>query len=225
MGNDGRLYYVNEDLPDVIKRRKSDLLKYVNYLRRQGQTAQKVGDDIIVNGKRYKYDELDQLPVGQRLLDSRTIFNRGVVAFQSSVSPLSNLYHCRLKYEGKTFNSLEQCYQYHRATHHKRTELAALILQSNYSYTAMYHGKSIRDNREWDAMKLDVMEKMLKHKAEQCPMFRDLLRFTGVHNLAENSWNPCWGTGCGFCDERVWFGNFRGANHLGRLLMKIRPHI
>lgn len=225
VGNDGRQYYINEDLPDAVKRRKSDLNKYVNYLKRQGHKAQKIGDDVIVNGKRYKYEELNQLPVGQRLLDSRTIFNRGAVAFQSSVSPLSNLFPCKLKYQGGTYSSLEQCYQFHRATHHNRTELAALILQSNDPYTAMYHGKSIRDNKEWDRIKLGIMEQMLQHKADQCLMFRELLRFTGQHNLAENSWNFYWGTGCGFCGDAVWYGIFRGANHLGRLLMKIRPGI
>lgn len=226
IGNEGKIYYVNEDLPDDIKRRKSDLHKYVLYLRDRNHQANKIGDDIIIDGKRYKFEELNTLPVGLRFMDSRTIFNNGIVAFQSSVSPLSNLFPCKLKYAGRTYNSLEQCYQYHRAIHHQRTQLAALILATNDPYKAMYHGKSIVwENRDWEAKKLGTMEMMLKHKAEQSEMFRDLLKFTGNHKLAENSWNYFWGTGCGFLSDQVWVGNFRGGNHLGRLLERVRSSI
>lgn len=85
--NERRIYYSNEDLPDAIKCRKSDFDKYVNYLKWQGHKAQKVGDDVIVNGRRYKYEELHELPIGRRLLDSRTIFNRRVVALSRLFRP------------------------------------------------------------------------------------------------------------------------------------------
>lgn len=226
IGNEGKTYYVNEDLPDDIKRRKSDLHKYVLYLRDRKHQANKIGDDIVIDGKRYKFEELNSLPVGQRFMDSRTIFNNGIVAFQSSVSPLSNLFPCKLKYAGQTFSSLEQCYQYHRAVHHNRTQLAALILATNDPYKAMYHGKSIVwEDRDWEAKKLGTMEMMLRHKADQSAMFRDLLKFTGDHKLAENSWNYFWGTGCGFLSDQVWIGNFRGGNHLGRLLQRVRSSV
>lgn len=226
IGNEGKLYYLNEDLPDDIKRRKNDLHKYVLYLRDRKHQANKIGDDVVIDGKRYKFEELNTLPVGMRFLDSRTIFNGGVVAYQSSVSPLSNLFPCKLKYQGRTYTSLEQCYQYHRAIHHNRSQLATLILSTNDPYKAMYHGKAIIwEDRDWETKKLPTMEQMIRHKADQVPIFRDLLKFTGSHRLAENSWNYFWGTGCAFLSDQVWIGNFRGGNHHGRLLDRVRSSI
>lgn len=143
IGNEVKVFYLNEDLPDIIKRRKNDLYKYVNYLRDRGHKANKIGDDIILDGNRYKFEELNTLPVGLRFMDSRTVFNKGVVAYQSWVSPLWNLLPCKIKYLGRAYTSLEQCYQYHRALHHNRSQLASLILDTNDPYKAMFHGKSI----------------------------------------------------------------------------------
>lgn len=124
------------------------------------------------------------------------------------------------------FTSLEQCYQYQSAIHHQRLELAGLILNTNDQYQSMYHAKSVvLENREWENKKLGVMELMLRHKADQSPIFRDLLKFTGSHQLAEKSSNYLWGTGCGFLSDQVWMGNFRCGNHLGRLLEKVRGSI
>lgn len=180
----------------------------------------------MIDGKRYKYSELNSLPVGVRLMDSRTIFNNGVVAFQSSISPLSNLFPCSLQYNGNTYPSLEHCYQYTRAIHHNRHQLASDIMANKDPYTAMSFGKLIEiEDQQWIEKKLGVMEMMLRHKVDQCKLFRDLLKFTGTHHLAENSWNRFWGTGSKFCGDQVWFGNFPGSNHLGRLLSKVRSSV
>lgn len=79
---------------------------------------EKSGDDLIINGRRWKTSELNNLPERQRLMDSRTITRVGKVAFQSSVSPLSNLFPCLIKVEGQTFKSVEHAYQYAKFIHH-----------------------------------------------------------------------------------------------------------
>lgn len=60
-GNNGRNYFLNEVLPEEVRRHKNDMYKYVNYLRERGQTASKIGDDVLLNGRRYKYSELNTL--------------------------------------------------------------------------------------------------------------------------------------------------------------------
>lgn len=225
-GNDGNAYYINEDLPETIRRRKNDIYKYIKYMERRGHTVTRAGDDIVLDGTRFKIDELNDLPIGNRLLNSRTIFHRGVVAFQSSISPLSNLYPTELKYNNMTYKSAEHCYQYLRAIHHKDYDTANSILRKDDPYAAMTLGKRItNENNEWFNKKLGVMRLILRHKAEQCELFREVLRSTGNHRLAENSWSPFWGTGCAFCIMHVWNGTFRGANHLGRLLEQTRDYI
>lgn len=225
-GNDGNAYYINEDLPPSIKRRKNDIYKYIKYMERRGHNVTRAGDDIVLDGTRHKVEDLNKLPIGNRLLDSRTIFHRGVVAFQSSISPLSNLFPTQLKYNNMLYKSAEHCYQYLRAIHHNEYELANSILMKDDPYDAMTLGKKItHENNEWFNKKLGIMRLILRHKAEQCTLFRDVLRSTGNHRIAENSWSLFWGTGCAFCINHVWNGTFRGANHLGRLLEQTRDYI
>lgn len=118
------------------------------------------------------------------------------------------------------------CYQYRKAKHHNRNELASEIMATKNSYKAMWLGKRITTpNREWEDTKLGIMEQMLRHKLDQCVMFRDLLKFTGLHHLAENSWDRYWGTASKFCGDQVWYRNFPGSNNLGKLLEKIRSSV
>lgn len=77
----------------------------MEFMKRKKHNVTKDGDDLIIDNVRWKITELNDLPPGQRLLDSRTIFNRRVVAFQSLLSPLSNLFPCELKWNGMVFQS------------------------------------------------------------------------------------------------------------------------
>lgn len=70
-------------------------------------------------------------------------------------------------------------------------------------------------------MKIGVMENLIRHKEDQCPMFRETLRRTTNHRLVENTWSPFWGTACNFVAPCVWDCTFKGANNLGRLLERI----
>lgn len=222
-GNDGRSYYLNEDLPEAEKRRRSDIHKYMEFMKRKKHVISREGDELIIDNVRWRICDLNNLPPGQRLLDSRTIFNRGVVAFQSHLSPLSNLFPCTLKLNGQVFPSLEHAYQYKRAICHGRTDLAADIMCDDDPYVALSQGKQIyQENLAWATQKLTVMENLLRHKEDQCSAFRNTLRSTDGHALVENTWNTYWGSGCQFACEAVWKLQFKGANNLGKLLESIR---
>lgn len=220
-GNDGKPYFINDDVPDSVKRRRSDMYKYMQHLKERGHIVEKAGDDIIINGQRYKYEDLNKLPVGDRLLDSRTIFKNGVVAFQSSVSPLSNLYPCTIRVNGMTFKSAEQCYQFAKMMHHNKPHKANDIRREADPYVNMAQGYMTEDF-DWRDSKFGTMENILRHKYEQVADFRQLLQETRNYKLVENSWSPIWGSACAFRAPCLWEGNYRGHNNLGRLLEKVR---
>lgn len=220
-GNDGKPYYINDDVPESVKRRRSDIHKYVLYLRERGHQAEKAGEDVIINNQRWKYGDLNNLPIGDRLMDSRTISQYGSVAFQSSVSPLSNLFPCNIRMNGMPFKSAEQCYQYAKAMHHNMLQKANEIRREPDSYINMSQG-GFTEDPSWRERKFGIMESILRHKIEQVPVFREMLRQTNNHKLVENSWSFVWGTACPFRAPCVWDGSYRGHNHLGRLLEKVR---
>lgn len=226
VGNEGRAYYINEDLPEAHKRWRSDIHKYINFMTKKKHTVEWHGDELVIDGVRRKIRDLDDMPPGERLLDSRTIFHRGVVAFQSHLSPLSNLFPCRIRYNGITFASLEHAYQHSKVIFHGRTDLAEAILADDDPYVAMSQGKQITNERvEWSFKKLEVMAGLLRHKADQCPAFHNTLKATYGHTLVENSWNSFWGSATPFACEAVWALQFKGANHLGKLLEKLRQEV
>lgn len=224
-GNNGRPYYISDDVPEPIKRKKADIHKYINYMRRRGRTIEKVGDDFMIDGRRWRYEELNRLPIGDRLMDSRTLYLDGCVAFQSAQSPLSNLYVCELHIEGKTYSSIEQAFQYGRAMHHGCTNTANQIKHQDDPHEVMNIMRFFRDDAEWANKRIRVMEGLIKHKVEQCQVFKDALLFSGTHTIIENTWNSYWGSGCAFDCEAVWSKCFPGQNEMGKLLERIRAQI
>lgn len=73
-------------------------------------------------------------------------------------------------------------------------------------------GRKVTLRPDWEDVKLDVMEELLRQKFEN-PDLLTLLRATAPHELVEgNTWGDTyWGVCRG-----------KGRNHLGKLLMKIR---
>lgn len=221
-GNDGKPYYLNDDIPEELRRWKTDVQKYMRYMEKKGHRIEKVGEDMMIDGRRWRMSDLNNLPEGQRFMDSRTISQNGRVAFQSSVSPLSNLYHCQLRIDGQIFKSTEHAYNYLKCTHHGLTQLAQDVKQQPTSYKAMNLGKGVTENAEWLNKRIEVMERLVKSKVEQVPIFRDTLKKTTNSRLVENSWSHFWGSGCNFLADVVWDGTYKGQNQFGRLLERVR---
>ena len=69
---------------------------------------------------------------------------------------------------------------------------------------------------DWDMKKLEVMERALRAKLRCNPSLVDVLLSSGDRTLIEASpTDPFWG----------WGNNKKGANHLGRLWMKLRAEL
>lgn len=77
------------------------------------------------------------------------------------------------------------------------------------------HNKALR-RTDWDDVKVDVMRKILRAKAEQHEYIRRKLLATGDRELIEDSWrDDFWG----------WGENRDGQNMLGKLWMEIRAEL
>lgn len=224
-GNDGRPFYINEDMAEDMKRKKMDLYRYIKYLEKRKHTVVKVGEDLLIDGIYHKASNFNNLPKGDRLMDSRTLCSGDSIAFQSEHSPLSNLFPCNIKFEGLAYNSAEQCYQHLRAVHHNKTQLARDIMATINPYDIMAQSKEITDNEDWIRTRLTTMEKIVRTKADQVPLFHDYLKSTSNYRLIENTWNSFWGSACSFDSKAVWERSFRGLNHFGRILERVRSEI
>lgn len=223
-GSPGSRIFINEDIPENIKRRRSDVYKYVDFLRTKGIKAIQKGDAVIFNNSLYRYEELIHMSDGFSLKDSRTTRKNGVLAFQSPHSPLSNLFVAPIKRNGIVFPSAEHAYQHAKAIFCKDHALAHSILANPCPYEAMATGKRVSINKDWQSKQLTIMEEILRLKLEQVPAFSDELKATECHYLVKNTRSPFWGSGTPYNSPSIFFRQFLGKNHLGKLLMHIRDN-
>lgn len=221
-GSPGARVFVNEDIPEPTKRRRTDIYKYVCFLREKGITAVQKGDGVIFNDTLYRYEEILNMEEGYSFKNSRTKCKNGVLAFQSQFSPLSNLFISPLKRDGIVFRSAEHAYQYAKATHAKQSALAKSILVEPCPYEAMAIGKRIPLTADWQTKQLSVMEEILRLKLEQVPAFSKELKATENHHLVENTRLFFWGSGTYFNAPYIFTKNYPGRNNLGKLLEKVR---
>lgn len=122
---------------------------------------------------------------------------------------LSNFWIVPVIYEGHQYPSVEHAYVAAKTTDEAmRAEIRAIEKPGQVKRL----GRQLALREDWEAIKLDVMEELLRSKFRQQHL-RNLLLSTGSMELIEgNTWGDrFWGV----CDGV-------GENHLGKLLMKLR---
>jgi ribA/ribD-fused uncharacterized protein len=99
-----------------------------------------------------------------------------------------------------------------------------LVIGARTPGRAKYLGRSLPFRANWNEVKFDVMEKLLRQKFSEPSMQQQLLA-TGEEYLIEgNRWNDrIWGACPGKAADGgdIWVGE----NHLGLLLMKVRDEL
>lgn len=163
------------------------------------------------------------MPNGLTLKDSRTFVQGDYYAFQSCHSPLSNLFPCSVKKNGIVYASSEHCFQHTKAVENRDYSKARAILAEPDPFEAMMIAKSIKTSQDWlDSRQLQVMEEIAKLKKEQVPEFATELANSTNHKLVEFSRSYYWGAGHTTSVKQIFHGSFKGLNHFGRILEKVR---
>lgn len=140
-----------------------------------------------------------------------------ILAFDGPFRFLSNFHPCVVIFEGINYPTTEHAYQAAKSLDwHDRNHIAALPTPG----LAKRAGRRIEIRKDWEDVKLSVMEKILRTKfnsswkaTDEQRTLAKKLRETGSRTLVEgNTWGD---TFWGVC-------NGKGENHLGRLLMNVR---
>jgi len=131
-----------------------------------------------------------------------------ITSFRGEHYFLSNFYTVTILFNGYEFPSVENAYQASKCAHsqdmQKFTEISAR--------EAKKLGRSVELRKDWEEVKLFLMQELL-YKKFSLPSLRDWLLSTGDTQLVEENdrGDTYWG---------VWKG--KGENHLGLLLMAVR---
>lgn len=125
---------------------------------------------------------------------------------------LSNFYRSVIYVDGRRYATVEHAYQAAKTSDVASREL---IRKAKTPSLAKKLGQAVTLRADWDAVRLQVMEDLVRKKFEN-PFLRPMLLATAGAELVEgNLWND------------TFFGVCRGVgqNWLGKLLMKVRDEI
>ena len=139
---------------------------------------------------------------------------------------LSNHYRCAFDQGGKTFNSVEQCFMYHKAKEFGDEATAHAILCSEDLAHAKALGKKVQNfqAKQWNNVRNGKMKDALRAKFDQNEELKLFLKQTEETVLAEaNPHDNYWGIGLSLEDKDTWDPDmWKGRNELGKLLMEVR---
>jgi ribA/ribD-fused uncharacterized protein len=135
-----------------------------------------------------------------------------ISSFTGQFRFLSNFHPAPVHLDGAIYPTVEHAYQAAKCQNPADRNQIRLAASPG---EAKRLGRTVAIRDDWDAVKLRIMEDLLRQKFATDPL-RTMLRRTDEAPLVEgNYWGDVyWG---------VWNGH--GENHLGRLLMKIRAEL
>ena len=135
--------------------------------------------------------------------------------FKGKYRFLSNFYMIPVAYEGIEYPSSEHAFQAAKSLSETERRYIRKIKKAKEAKSA---GRAVKIRPDWESIKIEVMETVVRDKFTRHEDLRTALLETGDQDLQEgNTWNDSfWGiilsTGFGF-------------NNLGKALMKIRSEL
>ena len=151
--------------------------------------------------------------------------DRQVFFYEQDFYVLSNFSAFTLQWNGWRFDTSEAAYHWEKFAHMNEVgiqgpaqhecDLCYTIRRCGSAHEAFKIAEANQFARrpDWDAVKIGIMRKMLRAKANQHEYVRRKLLETGDRELIENSWrDDFWG----------WGPNRDGQNMLGKLWMEVR---
>lgn len=231
----GSQLYVAENFPRSILAERKQLYPVFNAAKVLPEYQRKVtiiNNKLKLKDKEFTVDNLHTVPnhINPSTLAVRDSPNVHVFGGTTSrYCHLSNFYTREFVYDHQSFVSVEQAYQFKKATIAKDRNKCREILFNADPSTQKYLGRQVKglDIDQWNNSKLDYMKDILIAKYTQHSDLKDTLIATGNKQIAEaNSRDDYYGVGLplthkDILDPTAW----RGQNNLGKLLMEIRKEL
>lgn len=139
-----------------------------------------------------------------------------VLFYEGSWYMFSNFSALAIEWEGELWFTSEHAYQAAKFPNFADIRQNIQRARSPSEAKEIAHANMHLVSLDWPERKLAVMESILRSKLAQHPLVREKLLKTGNRRIVENSpTDSFWGRG------PDWYG----ANHLGRIWMKLRAEL
>lgn len=137
---------------------------------------------------------------------------KAIRQFRGDFFFLSNFYNCPVAYKQLTYTNNEAAFQAQKCV----SDTERIQFTKLSPSEAKRLGRRVSLRKDWEDVKVSIMEEVVRAKFTQNAELADKLLATGDAHLEEGN---TWG-------DRVWGTvNGIGANQLGIILMKIRAEI
>ena len=220
--------YVDREYPLEIERKRKTLLPVLHAAKKLSdykKQSRLEDDKIILKGKPYTVNTLNQLPEELNVFDVSSKQNESVVVFFGEINPLSNFYPSPFVFEGIHYISSEQFIQSTKATYFGDNEICNQILGCTTSWECKELSREIRnvDEKHWDSIAGELCHGGVRAKFQQNPYALDtLLHRTGSKRIAESAADRLWGSGRSIGDPLCLdTANWMSQGLLGQILETI----
>ena len=221
------IFFDKEYPPDIERKRKA-LLPVLRAAKRLGdykKQSRLEDDKLILKGKPYTVNTLNQLPEELNVFDVSSKQNESIVVFFGEINPLSNFFPAPFTHEGTRYMSSEQFIQSSKAKFFGDIETQEQILCSTTSWECKELSSQIRNVVEprWEEVAGDLCYPGIRAKFRQNPYVLDtLICRTGSKRIAESAADRLWGSGRSIGDPLCLdSSNWISQGLLGQILENI----
>ena len=189
------------------------------------------GDMLIIDSVKYNAGSLHMLPkdLDPREFGERTDGNYMIIGgIHSSYQPLSNWYSCEVNYKGHTFNSVEQGYQWSKATFANDVTAARNLLYTTDPREAKDLGMNVQGLQyaDWNSEKDTIMRELVTIKFTDNIDLKNELLGTGDLKLAEAGLDTHFAIGLSLPSVDIFDSDkWKGQNLLGKILCDVRAQL
>ena len=217
----GQPIYVNEDLPPQMLSEQRKLMPVLRVAKQYDRKSRISRGRLNFKGLNYNLIQAYTLPFIEEVSEKRT---EDRIYFHGRFSMLSNFYPSPFVKSGVTFQTVEQYYQFMKATYHNKNDIATEILQSNDPSVAKSLGDKIKEQEDWKKdYAIETMYAAVKSKFA-LGKFEQYLKSTKEDLIVEASERDTfWGVGVSLQDAITKQPKLTSSNNkLGECLMKLR---
>ena len=193
--------YVDKEYPIEVERKRKILLPILRAAKRSSEFKKQSKleeDKIVLKGRRYDVNTLNQLPDELNVFKVTTRENGSTIGYFGEINPLSNFYPAPFIHEGTRYISSEQFIQASKAKYFNDVDTYNQIMGCSTSVDCKRASRQIRnlDINRWEHVAGNICQPGIRAKFLQNPPAMDtLISKTGSKTIVECASDRLWGTG------------------------------
>ena len=192
--------YVDKEYPIEVERKRKILLPILRAAKRSSEFKKQSKleeDKIVLKGRRYGVNTLNQLPDELNVFKVTTRENVSTIGYFSEINPLSNFYPAPFTHDGVRYISSEQFIQASKAKYFNDADTYNQIMGCSTSLECKCASRQIRnvDINRWELVAGNICQPSIRAKFMQNPPAMDtLISKTGSKTIVECASDRLWGT-------------------------------